>query len=143
MRLADLVVLAAAGLSAAPPMSGHVAIANGWFRSLPAHLPAGGYFELRNVGKLPVALVHADSPACGMTMLHKSEQKGGMDSMSDVTRVDVPPGGTVKFAPGGYHLMCMDPGPTMKRGSSVSVNFRFSDGSAVTARFPVRGATGQ
>ena len=143
MRMLDLIVLAAAGLGAAPPMGSHVIVANGWFRALPAHLPAGGYFQLHNGGKLPVTLVHADSPACAMIMLHKSEQKNGMDTMSDVSTIDVPPGGTAKFAPGGYHLMCMDPGPTMKPGATVSVNLHFSDGSVAVTEFPVRNAAGQ
>lgn len=143
MRMLDLVALAAAGLGAAAPMGSHVIVVNGWFRALPAHLPAGGYFELHNTGKTPITLVHADSPACAMTMLHKSEQKNGVDSMSDVSTIDVPPGATVKFAPGGYHLMCMDPGPTMKAGATVEVNFRFSDGTMARTQFPVRNASGQ
>jgi periplasmic copper chaperone A len=143
MSMLSAIVLAAAGMTAAPPMSGHIVIGNGWFRALPAKLPAGGYFDLRNVGKQPVTLVHADSPACAMTMLHKSEQKNGVDSMSDVSSIDVPPGAGVSFAPGGYHLMCMDPGPTLKPGANVEVNFHFSDGSVATAHFPVHNASGQ
>jgi copper(I)-binding protein len=78
-----------------------------------------------------------------MLMLHKSEQKNGMDTMSDVTSVDIPPGQTVKFAPGGYHLMCMKPGPGIKPGRSVPVRLHFSDGSVATVRFAVKSATGQ
>jgi periplasmic copper chaperone A len=146
MWLHSLVMLAAVAngtAGAAPPMTRHLAIANPWFRSLPAHLPAGGYFELRNTGQWPATLVSADTTACGMLMLHKSEQKSGMDTMSDVTSVDIPPGQTVKFAPGGYHLMCTDPGPTMKPGRSVRVTLKFSDGSAAHVAFAVKTATGQ
>jgi copper(I)-binding protein len=143
MWLSSLMVLAMAGAATPPPMVHHTAIANPWFRALPAHLPAGGYFELRNTGQWPSTLSSVDSPDCGMIMLHQSEQKNGMDTMSDVTGVDIPPGQTVKFAPGGYHLMCMDPGPTMKPGGTVPVTLRFSDGSVATVTFAVRGATGQ
>ena len=72
-------------------------------RALPAHLPAAGYFTLHNAGKDPLALTAASSPACGMLMLHKSTQSGGMGSMEDVASVPVPAGGDIKFAPGGYH----------------------------------------
>src|SRR5689334_14258480 len=102
MRMLSLVFAAAAGMATPPPMSSHVVIAHAWFRALPAHLPAGGYFELRNMGKWPVTLTGAESSACGMLMLHKSEEKSGMGSMADVTSVDVPAKGTLKFAPGGY-----------------------------------------
>ena len=143
MWLPSLVILAAAGVGTPPPMVHHTAIANAWFRALPAHLPAGGYMELRNTGQWPSTLTGADSPDCGMIMLHQSEQKNGMDTMSDVTGVDIPPGQTVKFAPGGYHLMCTDPGPGMKPGHSVPVRLHFSDGSEATVMFAVRSATGQ
>src|SRR5690348_11961156 len=114
MWLSSLVVLAVTGTATPPPMVHHTAMANAWFRALPAHLPAGGYFDLLNTGKSVSTLTGADSPDCGMLMLHKSEQKDGMDTMSDVASVDIPPGQTVKFAPGGYHLMCTDPGPGIK-----------------------------
>jgi hypothetical protein len=146
MWLHDLVILAAAAgvlQGTPPPMTRHLAIANPWFRSLPAHLPAGGYFELRNTGQTPATLVGADTSACGMLMLHKSEQKSGMDTMSDVTSLEIPAGQTVKFAPGGYHLMCMDPGPTMKPGRSVAVTLKFSDGSVARIAFAVKTATGE
>jgi hypothetical protein len=118
-------------------------VANAWFRWLPAHLPAGGYFELHNGGTKPVTLMSADSPDCGMLMLHKSEQKNGVDRMFDVNAIDVPAGGTLRFAPGGYHLMCMDPGPVMKPGAAVSVRLHFADGSLVTSGFRVRNAAGR
>ena len=41
-----------------------------------------------------------------MLMIHQSSNKGGMSGMDMVEKVKVPAGGMVKFAPGGYHLMC-------------------------------------
>ena len=143
MWLPSLVILAVAGTATPPPMAHHTAIANPWFRALPAHLPAGGYFELRNAGQWPSTLTGAESPHCGMLMLHKSEQTNGMDRMSDVASVDIPPGQTVTFAPGGYHLMCTDPGPAIKPGNAVPVRLHFSDGSARIVTFAVKNASGQ
>ena len=93
-----LVLAAVAGTPAFPA---GVTVSNGWFRSLPAQLPAAGYFELRNTGKATTALTGAHSPACGMLMLHKSSETGGMSSMADVASVEIPAGGTVRFAPAG------------------------------------------
>jgi copper(I)-binding protein len=143
MRMLSLLVAAAAGMATPPPMSSHVVIAHGWFRALPAHLPAGGYFELRNLGKWPVTLTGADSSACGMLMLHKSEDKSGVGSMADIATVNVPPRGTVRFAPGGYHLMCMDPTGEMKPGRVVGVSLRFSDTTMIATKFDVKNAKGQ
>ena len=143
MRMLSLIVALAAGLSTPPPSSSHVTVANGWFRALPANLPAGGYFELRNTGRWPILLRGASSPACGMLMLHKSESKNGVGSMEDVSRLEIPAGGTLSFAPGGYHLMCMDPTAALKPGATVTVTLKFADGSATKANFSVRNSRGR
>jgi copper(I)-binding protein len=143
MWVHSLVILAAAGMATPPPMVRHLSIAGAWFRALPARLPAAGYFDLQNTGQWPATLSGADSPDCGMIMMHKSEQASGTDSMADVPSVEIPAGQTVKFAPGGYHLMCSDPGPAMKPGGSVPVTLHFSDGSQATIRFPVKSPSGQ
>jgi copper(I)-binding protein len=120
-----------------------ISLSDGWIRLLPGGLPAAGYFTLHNNGKTKLALTGADTPACGMLMLHKSEDKGGMSSMQDVEQVDVPGGGNLSFSPGGYHLMCMDPKPALKLGASVPVTLTFKGAPPLTARFNVRGATGK
>jgi copper(I)-binding protein len=61
--------------------------------------------------------------------------------MMDVPRVTVPAHGQVAFAPGGYHLMCMQ--PAMKPGQSVMVTLSFKDGSSLAVDMPVYGATGR
>jgi len=133
----------AALLIAWPAFAGDVAVDKAWFRAMPAHLPAAGYFTIHNAGKNEIALTGASSTACGMLMLHKSSTGSGMASMSDVDRVAVPAGGTLAFAPNGFHLMCMDPTPALKHGATVPVTLRFANGRTVTAGFLVKNARGQ
>ena len=59
-----------------------------------------------------------------------------------VHSVTVPAHGSVAFAPGGYHLMCMAPSDAMKPGASVPVTLKFATGD-VTIDFAVKGATGE
>ena len=132
-----------AAIPAAPSAPSSLSLSDGWIRLLPGNLPAAGYFTLHNNGRAKVALTGADTPACGMLMLHKSQDTGGMSSMQDVTQVDVPGGGNVSFTPGGYHLMCMDPKPGLKLGASVPVTLSFQGAPPLTARFDVRGAMGK
>lgn len=131
------VLMIATGASAAD-----VVVSGAWFRALPAGLPAGGYFTLKNFGTA-VQLTGAASPACGMLMLHKSQDVGGMSSMEDVQSVELPAGGEIVFAPGGYHLMCMAPSAAMKPGGHVPVSLQFSDHSTKTAPFAVKNAAGK
>jgi len=63
--------------------------------------------------------------------------------MDDVLKIDVPPRGTLKFSPGGYHLMCMDPTPAMKIGGKVQVTLQFGNGTDVSSTFNVRNAAGR
>jgi copper(I)-binding protein len=134
---------AAIALLATPALAGNLTVSNGWFRALPVNLPSGGYFTLHNGGTANATLTGASSPACGMLMLHKSESMNGMASMMDMPSVPVPAGGNATFAPGGYHLMCMQPTPAMKPGASVPVALLFADGSKLSANFAVKDAKGQ
>lgn len=138
-----LEIMLAGSLFAAPALAAEVQVSDAWIRALPAHLPAAGYFTLHNSGKSEIALSGASSSACGMLMLHKSTQSGGMGSMEDVSSVGVPAGGDLKFSPGGYHLMCMDPKDAIKPGGSVEVTFSFADGSKIAAPFAVKDAQGK
>jgi periplasmic copper chaperone A len=113
-----------------------------WMRTIIPTRPAAGYFTLSNSSDKAEKLVSAASPDCGMLMLHRSVHENGQERMVMVMSVPVPAHGAVKFAPGGYHLMCMSPSKNLKPGHSVPVTLHFADGAMVKARFPVRGATG-
>ena len=118
-------------------------VTGAWFRALPGKLPAGGYFTAQNNSRRDVAITGASSDACGMLMIHQSSNKGGMSSMDMMERVTIPANGQIRFAPGGYHLMCTGPTPKMKIGARVPVVLSLSDGTAVAVGFTVRGATGK
>ena len=142
LHLAAIVALAFLIL-AIPAKAADVTVGSGWIRLLPAGLPAAGYFDLHNGGGKSISLTGASSPACGMLMLHRSENVGGTMRMVDVASVDVAPRATLKFAPGGYHLMCMNPSPALKPGAHAAVTLVFSDGKTLTSDFQVRNAAGK
>lgn len=125
--------------AAAQPAS--LVVSDGWFRSLPGKLPAAGYFNVRSNSSTAVAITGAEAQGCAALMLHQSTDTGGMSRMAMVGSVVVPPGGTVKFAPGGYHLMCTS--PTLKIGGRVPVTLHLSNGGSIVTAFQVRGATGK
>jgi periplasmic copper chaperone A len=134
-------VLSLAGAAQAAPDG--LSLSGQWFRFVMASLPAAGYFTVANAAAAPQSLIGASSPACGSVMLHKSVSENGTERMIMVPSVAVPPHGTLQFAPGGYHLMCMSPAAAMRPGQSVAVTLNFAGGASLTAQFPVRGATGK
>jgi len=142
MRTVLLAGILAAGM-AAPAWAGGVTVQDGWMRmTMPSH-PAAGYFVLHNDTDAALKLTGAESPGCGDLMLHRSVSEGGQEKMEMVMEVPVPAHGSVAFAPGGYHLMCMEPTTAMKQGGSVPVTLRFGDGSQVQATFAVKSAMGE
>ncbi len=120
-----------------------VSIEGAWMRVLTPQIPAGGYFTLRNGSAHPLVLAGARSPDCEMLMLHESSDTGGMDSMREVGNLTIPAGGILTFAPGSYHLMCMDPSADMKPGGTAPVTLEFVGGQTIVADFVVRGARGR
>ena len=138
--IALLMTTCAAAFS--PAWAAPFQITDGWFRALPGKLPAGGYFTAYNSTNQDISILGADSDACGMLMMHHSSNKGGMSGMDMADKVSVPAGGTVRFQPGGYHLMCDNPTVKMKVGNKVAVLLKLSDGSSVIAGFVVKNAAG-
>lgn len=126
-------------VSAAAPAPAAALVTDGWFRALPPSVPSGGYFIIRNTGTKPLTLTDVETPACGVLMMHKSSQGG----MEHVMSLDVAAGETLTFAPGGYHLMCMEAKPVLKPGARVPVHFQFAGNQSATALFDVRSATGK
>jgi copper(I)-binding protein len=120
-----------------------VSLQGGWMRTLIPSRPAAGYFVLQNTTGTAKTLIGASSSACGQLMLHESLHQGGQERMAMVKQIGVPAHGTLSFTPGDYHLMCMQPGATMKPGGTVRVTLRFADGGTLVTDFAVRGAGGQ
>ena len=138
-RLSAIALIAMTSAAQAAPLD----VTGAWFRALPGKLPAGGYFTAQNNTRHDIAITGASSDGCGMLMIHQSSNKGGMSGMDMVDHVTVPVNGTVRFAPGGYHLMCENPTTKMKLGAKVGVLLKLSDGSFIAAGFVVKNATGK
>lgn len=137
IRFITAALIALPGIAAAQQS---VTVEKPWMRYLLPSVPAAGYLTLHNNSAADVLLTGAASPACGMLMLHKSEDTSGMAMMMDVPSITIPAHGSVTFAPGGYHLMCMQ--PSMKRGETVNITLIFQDGSKLPAALPVYGPQG-
>ena len=58
--------------------------------------------------------------------------------MRHIHALDVPAGGSVKLAPGGLHLMLMQPVAPLELGASVPVELELADGRRLRGDFEVR-----
>jgi copper(I)-binding protein len=115
-----------------------LAVTKPWIRYLLPSIPAAVYLTLHNNGAAAATLTAAASPACGMLMLHQSQDSSGMSMMTGVAAIAIPAHGSVTLAPGGYHLMCMS--PSMKIGDEVQLSLTFQNGEKLYVTALVYGA---
>jgi len=133
-------VLAALSLASASfsALAASATVSDCWVRLLPGSLPSGAYFDVTNASNSPLELDGVDSDAFGMAMLHRTQSNGSTSSMEMVKSATVPANGTLKFAPGGYHVMLEEPKAPLKVGSTIALTFSFSNGEKTTAQCAVK-----
>ena len=64
-------------------------------------------------------LVAVESPVAGVVEVHAMSMQGDVMSMHAVPDLALPPGRTVDFKPGGYHVMMMGLKQALKAGDVV------------------------
>lgn len=106
----------------------------------PGAMVHAAYFTLTNAGAAPRLLVGVRAEGYAAAHLHRSTESGGVVTMSAVAIVEIGPGRSVDFAPGGLHVMLMRPAAPLAEGASVPLVLEFADGTllqvaaTVTAR---------
>ena len=97
-----------------------VEVTNAWARAtVPGQKVGGVYMDVRSPAS--ARLVAASSSAAATAEIHHMRLENGVMKMSAVAGVDLPPGQTVKLAPGGYHVMLIDLKKPLATGDSVPV----------------------
>jgi copper(I)-binding protein len=132
-----LVTLLAVAIAAAHAAGPEVTVAHPRISLLPGDLPLAGYFDLTDAGAQPLRLLGADSPAFARIHMHRSVEDHHMARMLPVGEVEVEPGTTVQFRPGGYHLMLIGRRKELEVGEHVPIRLRFDAGQSVVIEFTV------
>ena len=118
-----LVVATVASVAAqtAPIAADHV-----WARASPSGAKtAAVYLTLVNKGAAEDRLVAVSTGVAGKAELHKTTTENGIASMRPVPALDVKPGTTVVFKPGGYHIMLMELKEPLVAGQSFPLSLTF------------------
>ncbi len=133
---------ASATVHAAPAKTCAPQFRDGWVRLPPApSMPmAAGFGTFVNDCAQPAAVAAASSQGFGEVSLHESVQVDGMNRMREVDKLALPANAKVTLAPGGLHLMLMQPKQALVEGASVPVTFKLEDGRSVEATLQVRKA---
>lgn len=112
-----------------------------WVRMAPGAMPMhGGFVRIDNPCAAELTIVSASSPSYASIELHETRMEDGMHRMRQVPALPVPAEGSIELAPGGLHLMLMQPVEGLVPGQTVQVEFLLQDGQRVQADFQLRSA---
>lgn len=98
--------------------------------------PGALYFSITNAETGQTSILGADVVGAGSAALHQTSDVGGAMTMQETLEVPVPAGETVKFAPGGLHVMAFDLDPSLAVGGETEVTLTFSNNDKMS--FPVK-----
>ena len=116
-----------------------VSVRDAWVRETPPGMTMmAGFMTLRNNSSRPQVLVAASSSGFETVMIHRTIVKDGMTGMVHAPQIELAPNTSLLFAPGGYHLMLMNPKRTLRAGDPVVINLAFRGGLVLAVAFEVR-----
>jgi len=98
--------------------------------------PGAVYFDLANGTEGELIVRSASVAGAGHTMMHVTNETG----MEEVLQVAVDPGQTIRFEPGGHHLMVSDLPAGTVAGGQAEVTLTFAGGDKVSFPAEVRSA---
>jgi copper(I)-binding protein len=136
-----LAIFMASGAFAESYKLGALQIDQPWARATPPSAPAGGGFlKITNTGTAPDRLISASSPAAEMVQVHEMKMDGSVMRMREVEKgLEIPAGGSVTLAPGGFHLMMMGLKGPLKQGTTVPVTLVFEKAGKIDVLLSVAG----
>ena len=86
---------------------------------------ASVYFTVVNTAPQPDTLVGVSVPV-GMAHLHEVITESDLTRMSPVDALPVPARGSLRLAPGGYHVMLANLGVALQVGDTIRVQLEFA-----------------
>src|SRR5262249_43016486 len=105
---------------------------------IPGGDTAAAYLTLRNVTPSAVTVTGVESPAAAHAMIHESTIEGGQSRMRPREQLTIAPRSTVRFEPGGLHIMLHDLKQPLTVGDSVPLTLRLTGGSLLQLKAAVR-----
>jgi hypothetical protein len=110
-----------------------------WIKNLPDPVPVrAGYMTIYNPQSQAISIVAFHSDAFASVEIHQTRMQDGMMRMDPVPNLTIAPGETVQLAPGGLHLMLMQPAQPTRPGEVRRITIEFDDGSRQTLELTVR-----
>lgn len=124
---------------AADVTAGSLKISAPWTRATPKGAGVGGgYMKITNTGSAPDRLVGGASDAASRLQIHEMSMDNGIMRMRPVAKgIEIKPGETIEFTPGGYHVMFLGLKKPFTQGEHVQATLQFEQAGKVAVDFTV------
>ena len=107
-----------------------VLVENAWVQLAPPTITVNAvYMKINNPQLRPQTIVSLNADCCAMVMLHNTRKVGDKVVMEHLDYLAIPAQSSVQLAPGGMHIILMEPHEELALESKVKLTFNFSDGS--------------
>ncbi|MBW4984455.1 copper chaperone PCu(A)C [Mameliella sp. CS4] len=103
----------------------------------PGVMAHAAYFNLTNDGAETRRLIGVRAEGYAMAHLHRSEEMADVATMTAVDAIDIAPGQSIVFKPGGLHVMLMHPAAMQAEGDTVLLTLKFANGETLPVQVPV------
>ncbi len=101
-----------------------------WIKNLPPSVPVrAGYMTIHNPQTKTVSIVSLRSDAFASVEIHQTIEQDGMMRMEQVPSLKIEANSSVQLAPGGLHLMMMNPSEPTQPGDLLEIVIVLDDGS--------------
>jgi copper(I)-binding protein len=116
-------------------------VRDGWIRLMPGGMAMlAGFGRIDNPCDSAADIVAASSPMFADTSIHETRIEAGISRMRPVADLHIQPKSSALMAPGGLHLMLMQPTAALKAGDRATIDFSLRDGRTVSGSFELRPA---
>lgn len=104
---------------------------------IPGQDKTAGYFDLHNGTDATVRLIGARSSSVRAIEMHETVQNDGMSRMRRLDGVEIGPGASVRFRPGGKHLMLFGVESADDGDPPLEMALQLDDGAPIEVKFDV------
>ena len=124
---------------------GGLKISAPWARATPKGAQVGGgYMTITNTGSAPDRLVSGTTDISSRFEIHEMTMDNGVMRMRPVDKgIEIKPGQTIEFNPGGYHIMFVGLKQGLEKGQHVKATLEFEKAGKVDVDFTVEGIGAQ
>ena len=137
--IAALTLIAGVPASAQEFKAGDITIDKAWSRATPKGADVGaGYMTIHNNGSTPDKLLGGSADFAAVE-IHEMKTDNGVMQMRELkSGLTIPAHSTIRFAPGGDHIMFTHLTKPLTKGEKPTATFNFEHGGSVAVDFPVQ-----